>query len=55
MLEETERSKVAEIEAAMKETVRQYRSSKEFTILLDNEVGLEMVDPIYHFKLFNLK
>ncbi|CAL2270929.1 unnamed protein product [Prunus armeniaca] len=33
--------------------MKQYRSSVEFTALLDKEVGLEMVDLIYCFKRFN--
>ncbi|CAL9024641.1 unnamed protein product [Prunus brigantina] len=34
--------------------MKQYRSSKEFTALLDMEVGLVMADMIYRFKRFNL-
>lgn len=54
VLEEMEWSKAIEIEAVVQQAIRQYRSSEEFTILLDKEVGLEMVDLIYHFKRFNL-
>ncbi|CAL8168183.1 unnamed protein product [Prunus armeniaca] len=33
--------------------MKQYRSSEEFTALLDKEVGLKMADLIYRFKCFN--
>lgn len=52
-LEESELEKAAEIEATVREGVRSYRSSKEFTALLDNEVGSEMADLLYRFKQFN--
>lgn len=52
-LEETKRSKAAEVEGAVKEAVRQYQSSEEFIVLLEKEVGLEMVDLIYCFKRFS--
>ncbi|CAL9018833.1 unnamed protein product [Prunus brigantina] len=52
-LEEIERSKDAKVEAALKEAVEQYQSSEKFTVLLEKEVGLEMVDLIYRFKGFN--
>ncbi|CAL8162744.1 unnamed protein product [Prunus armeniaca] len=35
-LEESERAKTAEIDAAVREAIRGYRSSEEFTVLLDN-------------------
>lgn len=44
---------VLEIEVAVREAVSLYQSSEEFTILLDNEVSLEMMDLIYRFKRFN--
>lgn len=49
VLEEIERSRAAEVEAAVRKAVRQYRSS----VLLDKEVGLEIVDLVYRFKHFN--
>ncbi|XP_021829572.1 uncharacterized protein LOC110769840 [Prunus avium] len=52
-LEASERSKAAEIEAAVNEAIRGYRSSSEFTSLVDNEVASEMADLIYRFKRFN--
>ncbi|CAL2239336.1 unnamed protein product [Prunus armeniaca] len=39
VLEEVERSQMAEIEVPVKEVVRQYCLSKELTFLLDKEVG----------------
>ncbi|CAL9024699.1 unnamed protein product, partial [Prunus brigantina] len=41
-LEKSEHSKAVEIEADVREAVRSYRSSEEFIVLLDKEVGLEM-------------
>ncbi|BBG95199.1 hypothetical protein Prudu_003679, partial [Prunus dulcis] len=43
-LDESECTKVAEIEAAVRSAVQGYRSSEEFTTLLDGEVGSEMAD-----------
>ncbi|BBN68886.1 hypothetical protein Prudu_623S000200, partial [Prunus dulcis] len=43
-LQESERTKAAEIEAAVQSAVQGYRSSGEFTTLLDKEVGSEMAD-----------
>ncbi|CAL8998322.1 unnamed protein product, partial [Prunus brigantina] len=48
-LEETERTKASEIEAA----VRGYRRSAEFSNLLDSEVGEEMAGLVYRFKRYN--
>ncbi|CAL8136798.1 unnamed protein product [Prunus armeniaca] len=52
-LEESERAKASEIEAAVQEAIRKYRHSAEFSTLLDKEVGSEMVDLIYRFKRYN--
>ncbi|KAL6276206.1 hypothetical protein ACE6H2_019807 [Prunus campanulata] len=52
-LEVSERTKVAEVEAAARRAIRDYRSSTEFTSLVDNEVASEMADLIYRFKRFN--
>ncbi|CAL2256741.1 unnamed protein product [Prunus armeniaca] len=52
-LEESERAKAAEIEAAVQEAIRKYRHSTDFSTLLDKEVGSEMVDLIYRFKRYN--
>lgn len=54
VLEEAKQSKATELQAAVREAVRQYSSSEEFIVLLDKEVGLEMVDLFYCFKRFNL-
>ncbi|CAL8990398.1 unnamed protein product, partial [Prunus brigantina] len=48
-LEESERTKASEIEAA----IRGYRRSSEFSVLLDSEVGEEMAGLIYRFKRYN--
>ncbi|CAL9011370.1 unnamed protein product [Prunus brigantina] len=50
---ESERAKAAEIDAAVREAIRGYRSSEEFTVLLDREVGSEMADLLYRFKRHN--
>ena len=52
-LQESERTKAAEIEAAVQSAVQGYRSSAEFTTLLDKEVGSEMADLLYRFKRYN--
>ncbi|KAL6282711.1 hypothetical protein ACE6H2_013640 [Prunus campanulata] len=52
-LEASERTKAAEVEAAVRGAIRDYRSSTEFTSLVDNEVASEMADLIYRFKRFN--
>ncbi|XP_034199565.1 uncharacterized protein LOC117614769 [Prunus dulcis] len=52
-LEESERTKAVEIEAAVRSAIQGYRSSEEFTALLDGEVGLEMADLLYRFKRYN--
>ncbi|CAL8090458.1 unnamed protein product [Prunus armeniaca] len=52
-LEESERAKASEIEAAVQEAIRKYRHSTDFSTLLDREVGSEMVDLIYRFKPYN--
>ncbi|CAL2237451.1 unnamed protein product [Prunus armeniaca] len=52
-LEESKRAKVSEIKAAVREAVRSYRSSREFSVLLDKEVGSEMADLLYCFKRYN--
>lgn len=44
VVEESESAKASEIEAAVWEAIRCYRSSEEFTVLLDSEVGSEMAD-----------
>ncbi|CAL8136333.1 unnamed protein product [Prunus armeniaca] len=54
-LEESERAKASEIEAAVQEAIRKYRHSSDFSTLLDKEVGSEMVDLIYRFKRYNLR
>ncbi|CAL9000920.1 unnamed protein product [Prunus brigantina] len=48
-LEESERTKASEIEAA----IRGYRRSTEFSNLLDSEVGEEMAGLLYRFKRYN--
>ncbi|KAL6269364.1 hypothetical protein ACE6H2_026275 [Prunus campanulata] len=52
-LEASERAKEAEVEDAVRGAIRDYRSSTEFTSLVDNEVASEMADLIYRFKRFN--
>ncbi|XP_008245196.1 PREDICTED: uncharacterized protein LOC103343308 [Prunus mume] len=52
-LEESERAKASEIEAAVQEAIRKYRYSPDFSTLLDKEVGSEVVDLIYRFKRYN--
>ncbi|XP_034197670.1 uncharacterized protein LOC117613133 [Prunus dulcis] len=52
-LEESERTKAAEIEAAVRSAIQGYRSSEEFTALLDKEVGSKMADLLYRFKRYN--
>ncbi|CAL8999813.1 unnamed protein product, partial [Prunus brigantina] len=52
-LEQSERAKATDIEAAVQEAVRSYRWSTEFSILLDKEVGSEMADLLYRFKRYN--
>ncbi|CAL2253394.1 unnamed protein product [Prunus armeniaca] len=52
-LEEYEHSKAAEIEATVPKAMRGYRSSEEFTILLDKEVGSEMADLLQRFKRYS--
>ncbi|CAL8150920.1 unnamed protein product [Prunus armeniaca] len=52
-LEESERAKASEIEAAVQEAIQKYRYSPDFSTLLDKEVGSEMVDLIYRFKRYN--
>ncbi|CAL2269982.1 unnamed protein product [Prunus armeniaca] len=52
-LEESERAKASEIEAAVQEAIQKYRHSTKFSALLDKEVGSEMVDLIYRFKRYN--
>ncbi|CAL2247083.1 unnamed protein product [Prunus armeniaca] len=52
-LEESERAKASEIEAAVQEAIQKYRYSPNFSTLLDKEVGSEMVDLIYRFKRYN--
>ncbi|CAL9018473.1 unnamed protein product, partial [Prunus brigantina] len=48
-LEDSERTKASEIEAA----IRGYRRSTEFSQLLDSEVGEEMAGLLYRFKRYN--
>ncbi|BBG93369.1 hypothetical protein Prudu_001357, partial [Prunus dulcis] len=52
-LQESERTKAAEVEAAVQTAIQGYRSSEEFTALLDREVGSEMADMLYRFKRYN--
>ncbi|CAL9024923.1 unnamed protein product, partial [Prunus brigantina] len=52
-LEESERARASEIEAAVQEAIRKYRQSFDFSTLLDKEVGSEMVDLVYRFKRYN--
>ncbi|CAL2227777.1 unnamed protein product [Prunus armeniaca] len=52
-LEESERARASEIEAAVQEAIRKYRHSSDFSTLLDKEVGSNMVDLIYRFKRYN--
>ncbi|KAI5338793.1 hypothetical protein L3X38_018065 [Prunus dulcis] len=54
VLEAAEQSRADEIKAAVKKVITQYRSSEDFTVLLDREVRARMVDLIYRFKCFNL-
>ncbi|BBG99218.1 hypothetical protein Prudu_008831 [Prunus dulcis] len=52
-MQESERTKAAEVEAAVQAAIQGYRSSEEFTTLLDGEVGSEMADMLYRFKRYN--
>ena len=52
-MEESERTKAAEVEAAVQSAIQGYRSSEEFAALLDREVGSEMADMLYRFKRYN--
>ncbi|CAL8998456.1 unnamed protein product [Prunus brigantina] len=52
-MEESERTRDSEIEAAVQEAIRKYRHSTDFSALLDKEVGSEMVDMVYRFKRYN--
>ncbi|KAL6284824.1 hypothetical protein ACE6H2_015753 [Prunus campanulata] len=51
MAKDAEEAKL--VEAAVRGAIRDYRSSTEFTSLVDNEVASEMADLIYRFKRFN--
>ncbi|CAL8175948.1 unnamed protein product [Prunus armeniaca] len=51
--EEVIRSRVMEVDEAKKRVVAEYRSSEEFTTLLDKEVMKQCEDLIYLFKRFN--
>ncbi|CAL9010607.1 unnamed protein product, partial [Prunus brigantina] len=52
-MEESERKRDSDIEAAVQEAIRKYRHSTDFSALLDKEVGSEMVDLVYRFKRYN--
>ncbi|CAL8990927.1 unnamed protein product, partial [Prunus brigantina] len=52
-MEELERRRDSDIEAAVQEAIRKYRHSTDFSALLDKEVGSEMVDLVYRFKRYN--
>ncbi|CAL2232161.1 unnamed protein product [Prunus armeniaca] len=52
--EANEAMQASEIEAAVREAIRSYRLSTEFSILLDKEVGSEIADLLYIFKRYNL-
>ncbi|CAL8096167.1 unnamed protein product [Prunus armeniaca] len=52
--EAKEAMQASEIEAAVREAIRSYRLSTEFSILLDKEVGSEIADLLYIFKRHNL-
>ncbi|CAL9021233.1 unnamed protein product, partial [Prunus brigantina] len=52
-MEESERTRASETEAAVQEAIRSYRHSPDFSALLDKEVGSEMADLIYRFKRYN--
>ncbi|CAL8076798.1 unnamed protein product [Prunus armeniaca] len=54
-LEESERAKAAEIDTTVQEVIKSYHLSKEFTVLLDKEVGSDMADLLYRFKRYNPK
>ncbi|CAL9015108.1 unnamed protein product, partial [Prunus brigantina] len=51
--EDALRSRATEVEEAKKRAVEEYRSSEEFTALLDKEVMVQCEDLIYRFKRFN--
>ncbi|CAL9010975.1 unnamed protein product [Prunus brigantina] len=52
-MEESERARDSEIEAAVQDAIRKYRDSTDFAALVDKEVGSEMVDLVYRFKRYN--
>ncbi|CAL8992881.1 unnamed protein product [Prunus brigantina] len=52
-MEESERTRASDIEATVQEASWKYRHSTDFSILLDKEVGSEMVDLVYRFKRYN--
>ncbi|CAL9020652.1 unnamed protein product [Prunus brigantina] len=52
-MEESEQTRASDIEAAVHEAIRKYRHSTDFSVLLDKEVGSEMVDLVYRFKRYN--
>ncbi|CAL9000624.1 unnamed protein product [Prunus brigantina] len=52
-MEESERKRDSDIEAAVQEAIRKYCHSTDFSALLDKEVGSEMVDLVYRFKRYN--
>ncbi|CAL2276293.1 unnamed protein product [Prunus armeniaca] len=52
-LEESERSKATTMDTAVREAVKRYHLSEEFTGLLDKEVAQEMADLLYRLKQYN--
>lgn len=54
VLEEMEWSRATKVDYAVQQAIAQHRSLEQFTVLLDDDVGLEMTGLIFQFKLFNL-
>lgn len=52
-LDVTERVKAAEVEEAKAKVIADYRSSEEFTVLVENEFMDQCDNLVYRFKQFN--
>ncbi|CAL9017933.1 unnamed protein product, partial [Prunus brigantina] len=52
-MEESERTRASDIEAAVQEAIWKYRHSTDFSVLLDKEVGSKMADLVYRLKRYN--
>ncbi|CAL8131187.1 unnamed protein product [Prunus armeniaca] len=53
-LDVTERAKAAEVEEAKAKVIADYRSSEEFTVLVEKEFMDQCDKLVYHFKQFNV-